>query len=129
MRIKKATPVLVVHEIGPCLEFWAQRVGFEVTVKVPEGERVGFAMLVRDGTELMYQSVASLAKDIPPALEATQVLPRAVLFVEVDDIGAIERLLAGVRQLIPRRKTFYGADEVIVADPAGNVLVFAQVGD
>ena len=28
--------------------------------------------------------------------------------------------------VVPRRTTFYGADELIVKEPAGNVVTFAQ---
>ena len=36
---------MVVKEIEPCLPFWTDRLGFEVTVTVPHEDRVGFAML------------------------------------------------------------------------------------
>ena len=48
------------------------------------------------------------------------------LFIEVGDIDAVERALAGIEQVIPRRRTFYGMDEVVVRDPGGYVVVFAQ---
>jgi hypothetical protein len=30
--------------------------------------------------------------------------------------------------LVPRRKTFYGAEEIFVREPGGNVVGFAQFG-
>jgi hypothetical protein len=50
------------------------------------------------------------------------------MFVEVDDLNAIEKALAGVKPVVPRRKTFYGSQELIVREPAGNVVTFAQFG-
>ncbi|HKZ73194.1 MAG TPA: VOC family protein [Steroidobacteraceae bacterium] len=126
MRIRKVTPVLVVEAVEPCVEFWTTRLGFELTNSVPEGERLGFAILARDGVELMYQSVDSVAKDVPQILAGGSRSLRAALFFEVEDLDAFERALAGVRPLTPRRKTFYGADELIVSDPAGNIVTFAQ---
>lgn len=32
---------------------------------------------------------------------------------------------AGAPRVIPRRKTFYGADEVVVRDPCGTVVTLA----
>ena len=49
-----------------------------------------------------------------------------MLFIEVEDLDAVERALEGVEPVVPRRKTFYGADELIVREPAGNVVTFAQ---
>lgn len=124
MEMKKDTVVLYVHEIEPCLPFWEELLGFEVTGTVPEGDRIGFAMLERDGVEVMYQTRASMEEDLP-ALAQTP-LGSAFLFVEVEDLDAVESALAGVEPVVPRRRTFYGSDELIVREPGGNVVTFAE---
>ena len=63
--MKKLTPNLIVDKIEDSLPFWVQRLGFEKTVEVPAGERLGFVILQRGDVELMLQSRASLAKDVP----------------------------------------------------------------
>lgn len=50
------------------------------------------------------------------------------LFLQVDDLDAVEKALEGVAPVVPRRTTFYGADELIVREPAGNAITFAQFG-
>ena len=42
------------------------------------------------------------------------------------DKVAVERALEGIEPVIPRRRTFYGMDEVCVREPGGRVVVFAQ---
>ena len=123
MRVRKLTPVLYVEEIESCLEFWF-RLGFEKIAEVPEADRLGFVILKKDDVEIMYQTWVSVANDIP-ALEDTPARG-SFLFIEVDDVEEIDRLLAGANYVIPRRTTFYGADEVIVREPAGNIVAFAQ---
>ena len=125
MRVKKLTPVLHVEAIEPCLDFWT-RLGFEKTAEVPEGDHLGFVILKKDDVEVMYQTGASIANDIPALKDAPE--KGTFLFIEVDDLNAIDALLAGKDYVVPRRKTFYGADEVIVREPAGNVIAFAQFG-
>jgi hypothetical protein len=125
MRVKKLTPVLYVDAIEPCLDFWT-RLGFEKTAEVPQGDKLGFVILKKDDVEVMYQTRASVANDIPALKDAP--VKGSFLFIEVDDINAIDTLLAGKDYVIPRRTTFYGADEVIVREPAGNVVAFAQFG-
>ena len=39
--MKKLTPVFVVERIEPCLGFWTDRLDFEKTVEVPEGDGLG----------------------------------------------------------------------------------------
>src|SRR5829696_8609508 len=90
-RMQKLTPVLIVDAIEPCLSFWTERLGFELTVQVPEGDRLGFVILVKDGIEVMYQSWASIRGDIP-ALAAgadTHAPPKTALFIEVADVEAV----------------------------------------
>ena len=123
-QMKKLTPVLVVDALEPVLPFWTERLGFEVTVTVPHEDQTGFAILVKDQVEIMYQSRASAAADAPQV--AAQVGGTGVLFIEVEDVGEVEKQLAGVPLLIPRRRTFYGMDEIYVKAPCGNVVGFAS---
>lgn len=125
--MRKLSPLLTVEAIEPCLPFWMERLGFAKTVEVPDGSSLGFVILAKDGVEIMYQSRASVAKDIPPmASGAAGAMPAMGLFIEVGDIDAVEQSLSGIPHVIPRRKTFYGMDEVVVRDPGGYVVVFAQ---
>ena len=125
MSIKRVTPVLFVERIEPCLDLWERRLGFSRVAEVPQGDRLGFAMLQKDGVELMYQSYESVAHDIAPLAGEVRA-SRQFLFIEVDDLAALEPKLAGVPEVVPKRETFYGMTEVIVRDPAGHVIVFAQ---
>jgi hypothetical protein len=125
--MKKLTPVLVVERIEPCLDFWVGRLGFEKTVEVPEENGLGFVILARGNVEVMYQSRESVKKDIPALAETISGAPSAnALFIEVSDIDDVERRLAGLDLVFPRRSTFYGTTEVGVREPAGNLIVFAQ---
>jgi uncharacterized glyoxalase superfamily protein PhnB len=118
----KITPVLVVDNIEKSLPFWVERMGFEKTVEVPEGDRLGFVILLRDGAELMLQTIESVKKD-QPQLEG---LPgAAALFIEVEDFADILKRLEGYSVTIPERLTFYGMREIGVRDPDGHLAVFA----
>ncbi len=124
-RVRKLTPVLLVEEIEPCLPFWTERLGFTKTVEVPEEAKLGFVILERNGIEVMYQSLASVEKDVP-ALAAGPRGHSTALFVEVSDVTAIEQAMRGVETIVPRRRTFYGMDEIGVREPGGHVVIFAQ---
>jgi uncharacterized glyoxalase superfamily protein PhnB len=120
----KLTPVLIVEEIEKSLPFWIGRMGFEKTVDVPDGDRLGFAILVREGAEVMFQTSESVRKDAP------QFAPQggsnaASLFIEVDDFEDILRRLAGYEIALTDRTTFYGMREIGVVEPGGHIVVFA----
>jgi uncharacterized glyoxalase superfamily protein PhnB len=126
--MQKLSPVLVLDAIEPSLPFFRDRLGFEVTVSVPLREgaaELGFAILQRDAVEVMLQTRASVRGDVPALADEPN---RATLYLDVADVAAIERQLAGCEIVVPRRRTFYGADEIGVRAPGGHVLLFAQHG-
>ena len=125
MTMKKLTPVVLVEEIEPCLPFWTERLGFQKTVEVPEGDRLGFVILVKDGVEVMYQSRASVEKDVPE-LAKGDLRSTTGLFIEVTGLEEIIERLKGVEVVVPVRTTFYGAREFGVREPGGSVVVFAE---
>ena len=125
MKPRKLTPILIVDAIESCLPFWLDRLGFTKTTEVPHDDRLGFVILERDGIEVMYQTFDSVRADIPLLAETT---PHggSVLFIEVDDIAAIEEALVGAEIVVPRRSTFYGAEEVFAREPGGHMVGFAE---
>jgi hypothetical protein len=123
--MKKLTPVIVVDDIERCLPFWIDSLGFEKTVEIPEGSKLGFVILHKDDVEVMYQSRESVEKDIRALLPDGRGHPIA-LFIEVADLSLVEIALAGYELILPRRRTFYGMDEIGVREPGGNPVVFAQ---
>ncbi|HEX2714317.1 MAG TPA: VOC family protein [Candidatus Acidoferrales bacterium] len=125
--MKKLTPVLFVEEIEPCLPFWVDRLGFQKTVEVPEGAKLGFVILAKDSVEIMYQSHASAEKDVP-GLVKWPLSPTTFLYVEVAGLDDILQRLKGVPAAVPERNTLYGAREIGVREPGGNVVVFAEMG-
>ena len=124
IKFNKLSPVLVVDAIEPCLPFWTDRLGFAKTVEVPEGNVLGFVILAKDGIEVMYQSRDSVRKDIPPLADVPA--GGTNLYLEVTDVAAVERAVKGLDVVVPRRKTFYGADEIGVREPGGNAVIFSQ---
>jgi hypothetical protein len=122
--MQSLTPVLVVEAIEPVLPFWRDRLGFAVVSEVPHGNSLGFVILARDGAMVMYQTRASVRADIPPL--ADDVGRGVALFVQVADVDAVARALEGVPLVQPRRRTFYGTEEICVREPAGFAVTVAQ---
>jgi uncharacterized glyoxalase superfamily protein PhnB len=127
IEVKRVTAVLLVEEIEPCLNFWVARLGFSKTAEVPEGDKLGFVILQKGTTEVMYQTFASVEKDDPQAAKEAR-KGSTFLYVEVDDLDAVIAALKGVPVVMPVRTTFYGAREIGVKDPAGHFVTFAQYG-
>ena len=121
--IMKITALIYAPEIEPSLKFWVDQLGFTKVVEVPEGNKLGFVILVKDSAELMIQSSASIKKDIKAMVEYAR--PAACLYIEVGDFDDLLRRLGAAPVVVPIRTTFYGMKEVGVREPGGNIVLFA----
>jgi hypothetical protein len=122
-----------VDRIEPVLPFW-QKLGLKAVAEVPDQTakdgRLAFAILAGEGVQLMYQTLASVTDDLVKAASVKEAFrpgtQQTTLYVEVDRLADIEAKLGNEGLVMPKRKTFYGATEIGYADPAGNIVVFAE---
>jgi uncharacterized glyoxalase superfamily protein PhnB len=119
----KVTPILFVEAIEPCLPFWLDQLGFQKTVEVPEGDKIGFVILVHNGAEVMLQTLSGRAADFKT--DSPLGAGSSTLFIEVDDFNDIRQRVQGAQVVVPERLTFYGMREIGVQEPGGHLLVFA----
>ena len=125
MKVKRATPVLFVDSVQATRDFFV-RVGFGVTVEIPDGKAVGFAILERDGVQVMVESRDNSNEPVPIRAKSN-VSHAAHVFVEVDDLDAVIAALGRSAMLVERHKTFYNSDELTYLEPGGNLVTFAQL--
>jgi uncharacterized glyoxalase superfamily protein PhnB len=126
MNVKRITPVLLVNEIEPIIPFWVDRLGFERTIEVPDGNRLGFITFQKGSAEVMYQTYLSVEKDAPPSMSALARKGPTYLYMEVDDLDAVLAAMKDVKIVMPVRTAFYGMREFGVQDPGGHFITFAQ---
>ena len=130
--ITQSTPVLYVETIEPSLDFFTA-LGFEKTMEVPEIPEdptsiVGFVALKNGAMEVMLQSWQSAVNDMPGVDAAHFRNAHSFLFLQTDDLAAVDKALAGQIKLFPERTTFYGATEIGWREPGGHIVVVAQFG-
>lgn len=122
MKLEKLTTLLIVDAIEPCLPTW-QALGYEVTLRVPDAGSLGFVILTGSAGELMLQTKASLADDLPAVLALE---PSHLLYGDVTSLAAAGEALLNARVIVPLRKTFYGAREIWFELPGGMILGLAE---
>jgi hypothetical protein len=129
--IKRLTPVMIVAAVEPSLRFW-EALGFARSIEVQEGDgegdgaRLGFVALEKDGVEVMVQTRATAARDLP---QVDRRGSDAALYLEVADLAAVEAALPGAgAETVVRRRAPYGAEELFVREPGGHLIGFAERG-
>jgi len=124
MKVSKAVPVLFVERVEPTRDFFV-RVGFKVSAEVPAGSGVGFAILEKDGVEVMAETRGN-ENESAAIQKLTRESRRAAVFIEVDDLDAVIAALKGAKVIVERHKTFYESDELTYEEPGGNLVTFAK---
>ena len=109
--------------IEPCLGLWIERLGFEKTVEVPEGDHVGFVILQKDEAEVMLQTLEGVRNDLNTKPELGN--GSSTLFIEVSNFADLRNRVAGLQIAVPERVTFYGMREIGI-NHAGHLLIFAS---
>lgn len=123
MKINQTTPIFYVDAIEPALSFWTA-LGWKKEVEVPFGGSLGFVILKYENRELMLQTHACLAEDLP---QASKLTPKHSLYLDVASLDEAKKSIAGGRVLVEERSTPYGAREHWVVDPTGVLIGFAEM--
>jgi uncharacterized glyoxalase superfamily protein PhnB len=118
----KITTLIYAPAIERTLKFWVDQLGFTKIAEVPQGDKLGFVILVNGSAELMIQSTASMEKDNAAMAEFAR--PAACLYIEVSDFDDLLKRLGTAPVVVPVRTTFYGMKEIGVREPGGNIVLF-----
>ncbi|MFN7937941.1 MAG: hypothetical protein U0R19_31720 [Bryobacteraceae bacterium] len=121
----KVTAILTMERIEESVQFWTGKAGFDLTVSIPQGDAMGFAILQKGDAEVMLQSHDSVAADLP-MLTGYAGASKSCLFVEVEDFEGMVQKLEGVPVAFPVRQTTYGMREIGVFEPGGHLVIFAR---
>jgi lactoylglutathione lyase len=124
--LKKLTPNLMVESVAETLAFYRERLGFEVVTTLPDQEPFDFAIVKRDGVELMFQSRPSLSDNVP-ALSGSPIGASQTFYIEVTGIRDLyESLREKVEIVVDFHTTFYGTQEFYFRDLNGYILSFSE---
>ena len=153
LTLKQLTPVLIVDAVEPCIKFWTDRLGFEVTNQVPDTDgKLIFASVQKGSIEIMYQTRASVISEQPgsaPDLTGHSVAlfmmsynflrPHMTLTKANDGRKTTPAMAAGVASCVWTMEDLVAMMERLVVDevpfkltmiyvkePGGNTVGFAQ---
>lgn len=125
--LKSLTPNLMVEDVKKTLDFYREKLGFQVLATVPpEGDQLNWAMVQRDGVQLMFQSRHSLGEEVP-ALRDVPIGASQTFYIEVTGIdGLYDALKNDVEIVADMHTTFYNTREFYFKDINGYVLSFSE---
>lgn len=117
-------PNLFVKNLPASLAFY-ERLGFKISMSVPENGDYVWVMLACGNATLMLQTMDSLQEELPAISRNGG--GSLLLYVTISNIRQFYTSIEShVTILKGLEKTFYGATEFSVIDPDGFVLTFAE---
>jgi len=126
MQISKLTPNLMVKDVNKTVEFYESMLNFKMVISMPDTGSYDFAILSRDGIEIMFQKRESFVSELPQLCE-TVIGGSFALYIDVDDIESVySKLKSHCEILKEMHNTFYGTKEFSCKDINGYILTFAE---
>ena len=126
MRLRSAAQVFLVDDIASTARWYAEILDFTAAFFPPDPPH-GFAVLQRDGAEIMLQQLGGYAKPDLYPLRAGGVWD---VYFRMDGVAELfDEVAARVPDAIvePLCRQFYGDTEFVLRDPNGYVLVFSEL--
>ena len=124
--LNKMIANLMVEDVNRTIEFYADSLGFELLTSVPEEGKFDWAMMRRDGVEIMFQARSNLGEEIP-ALADAPIGGSLTFYTEVtglkDLYDGLEGKVAIVHDL---HTTFYGTQEFAFRDCNGYTFAYSE---
>jgi uncharacterized glyoxalase superfamily protein PhnB len=126
IRLDSAAPTFIVDDVGATIRWYQAELSFAAH-PFPENEPWVFAILARDGIEIMLQRIAGYQKPDLSPLRPAGVWDAYIRMRGVKELYESLRGKTFIR--MPLRKQPYGDWEFEVRDPNGYVLVFSEALD
>lgn len=120
------SPNLIAADVNKTVEYYTKTLGFNLIASVPETGTYHWAMLMRDGITMMFQSLPSLQEDLPQ-LKISSTGSLVTFYIKVKGLDSLFESLKGKADIaVDMRTTFYGAREFAIKDLDGYFLMFAE---
>ncbi len=125
--LKKLTVNLMVKDVNSTIDYYTDILDFELVMSVPEEGEFDWAMVKRDGVELMFQSFKSMKGEYP-LFKDTEPGGTLLFYIDVEGLNDLYEGLKGKADIIiDKNRTFYNADEFAIKDCNGYILTFAEM--
>jgi hypothetical protein len=122
---KALSPNILVSDVEQSIAFYSL-LGFEKLTQVPEHGKPQWAMLKANEVNIMIQDKKSAEGDLPFRYTNGQ-NAGILLYMDVENVEELRTKIDGKALIIKDiHSTFYGTNELIIADPDNYLLIFAE---
>ena len=122
---KALSPTILVSDVEQSVAFYTL-LGFEKLSQVPEHGKAQRAILKADEVSIMIQDKKSAEGDLPFRYTNGQ-NAGVLLYIDVENVEELRIKMDGKALIVKEiHSTFYGTNELIIADPDHYLIIFAE---
>jgi hypothetical protein len=126
VQLSGPTPVAIVEEVEPSLEFFETRLGFVRDALRAEGGVVRFVALRAPGGASFALRSRADAEDDLGVLTGDARAATCVLCFAVESLAAVVAALAGAEVAVGARRADDGGREILYREPGGHLVAFVE---
>ena len=125
-KLEALIPNIMVEDVNETIKYYEKFLGFQKIKSVPAEGQFDWAMIARDGVNLMLQKRKSIVDEYPK-FHGQAVGGALIFYISVKDIESLyAELELQVTIYTKLHKTFYGRKEFTIEDCNGYLLTFAE---
>ncbi len=136
-KMKKLNPNLMVKDVKKTIQFYINKLGFqlmmavpetqdEILTDIPEDKKIVYALVKNGNVELMFQAEENLKKDISAFSEA-KIGASVSFYIEVENVENFYDKIKKKTEVVKELSTaWYGMNEFYIRDNNGYILGFAE---
>jgi uncharacterized glyoxalase superfamily protein PhnB len=126
VKLNSLSPNVIVDDVNKAVDYYVKNLGFNLIASVPESGNLNWAMVMRDGITIMFQSLKSIQEDLPE-LKINQKGSIGTFFIEMEGIDQLYKEVKDKVEILGEmRTTFYGKKEFTIKDLNGYFITFAE---
>ena len=126
INFESLSPNIIVDNVNKAVEYYSSILGFNLIASVPETGSYNWAMVMRDGVTLMFQTLSSIKEDMP-SLEIQSKGSISTFYIRLTGVESLYQAIKGKATIaVDMRTTFYGMKEFAIKDLNGYFLTFAE---
>lgn len=125
---KELTPMLLVDSVDEALAWYEDVLGAKLQHRLPDEPPFEWVSILLDGVEIMIAQKESAKDWYTHAVKTSDNPSNCIIYLYVQDAHVLyQRIKDKIKVVMEPVDQYYGMREMVIQDPFGFILVFAEI--
>lgn len=124
---KNLAPMLLVDDVDEALAWYQDVLGAKLAYKLPDDPPFEWVSILLDGVEIMLANKQAAQGWYTDAVKSADTPTNCIIYIYVKDTEALYGRIKNKAKVVAEpHDQYYGMRELVIEDPFGFVLIFAE---